>query len=77
MDVCNRGRFRNAIASVGLAHTSIDKIGRGLFTPISNHVTGFLIKLLLIFLTYFALCKVVPRMQKNGMILTLPKSMVT
>ena len=47
-------------AIFALCSKQIDRIGYGLFTPISSHVMNLLIKLLLISLTYFVPCKVVP-----------------
>ena len=43
-----------------LQKMSIDRIGLGLFIPISSHVINLLIKHLLNSLTYFMPCKVVP-----------------
>ena len=40
--------------------TLVDQIGKGLLTPTSSHVINPLIKHILISLTYFVPCKVVP-----------------
>ena len=53
----------------------IDKIGYGLFTPISSHVINPLIKLLLILLQ-FRVMKTCPMNRESSIILKLPKSMV-